>query len=148
MSHGHQTRSSLITQRLSNECWYASVCMVAYYREAGPRLGIPEQWQANNGINLNDFIKLAQAEGSKSIMTPGGALTAQQVEVFLVNNGPIWCAGHWDGVGHIVVLTGVDGTNVYINDPNPYKGKPIVTVDWFNQKLDRMPNCLMYKPAR
>src|SRR5690348_4477784 len=25
-------------------CWYASACMVAYYREAGPRLGLPEKW--------------------------------------------------------------------------------------------------------
>jgi Papain-like cysteine protease AvrRpt2 len=56
-------------------------------------------------------------------------------------------AGQWDGVGHIVVLTGVDGNNVYINDPNPRKGRRIETVEWFNQKLDRgVRGCLMYSP--
>jgi ABC-type bacteriocin/lantibiotic exporter with double-glycine peptidase domain len=137
----------LVHQRNTMSCWYASVCMVAYFREAGPRLGIPEKWEANTGINLNDFIRLAQAEGLKSIMAPAGNLTEQQLEVFLRNNGPLWCAGQWDGFPHIVVLTGVENGNVYINDPNPAKGERVETIAWFNQKLDNhVANCLMYKP--
>jgi len=27
-----------------NGCWYATTCMVSYFREAGPRLGVPAQY--------------------------------------------------------------------------------------------------------
>ena len=30
-------------------CWYASACMVAYFFEAGPRLGMPEKYSAKSG---------------------------------------------------------------------------------------------------
>ncbi len=143
-----QLKVPLVTQRLSNECWYASACMVAYYREAGPRQGLPDKWAANNGINVNDFIDLAKAEGLLSVLTPGGDVTAQQMEVMLKNQGPLWCAGFWDGVGHIVVVTGIDGNNVSINDPNPYKRERVETLEWFNQKRSRIPNAIMYKPSR
>ncbi|MES9930085.1 MAG: papain-like cysteine protease family protein [Candidatus Thiodiazotropha sp. 6PDIVS] len=136
----------LVKQLTKMSCWYASVCMVAYYREAGPRLGLPEKWKAISGINLNDFVKLAQAEGLVSIKSPASKLTEQQLEIFLRNNGPIWCAGRWDGVPHIVVLTGVDKGSVFINDPNPAKGKRTETLAWFNEKLDNhVQNCMMYK---
>lgn len=137
----------LVLQRASMECWYASACMVAYFRRPGPRQGLPDKWLPNQGIGLADFARLAAAEGLKSVMTPLGALSAQQLEVLLRNNGPLWCAGRWDGVPHIVVLTGVEGDKVFINDPNPGKGKRQETVAWFNTKLDRVPNCLMYMPA-
>jgi ABC-type bacteriocin/lantibiotic exporter with double-glycine peptidase domain len=137
----------MVTQRLAMECWYAAVCMLGYFRVAGPRLGLPDKWIPNQGIGLADFVRLAQAEGLKATLTPAGDLTAQQLEVLLRNNGPIWCAGRWDGAPHIVVLTGVDGQNVYINDPNPTKRARVETLAWFNTKLDRVPNCLMYLPA-
>tara|TARA_B100000315_G_scaffold20387_1_gene18008 strand:+ start:385 stop:756 length:372 start_codon:yes stop_codon:yes gene_type:complete len=121
--------------------------MVAYYREAGPRLGLPDKWNANTGINLNDFIRLAQVEGLVSIRSPILILREQQLEVLLRNKGPIWCAGRWDGVPHIVVLTGVENGKVYINDPSPIKGRRVETLAWFNQKLDKhVQNCMMYKP--
>ncbi|WNO10042.1 papain-like cysteine protease family protein [Teredinibacter sp. KSP-S5-2] len=139
----------LVNQLRSMSCWYASACMVAYFREAGPRLGLPDKWNANSGINLNDFIRLAQAEGLQSVKSPTSNLTEQQLEVLLRNYGPIWCAGRWDGVPHIVVLTGVENGQVYINDPNPAKGKRVETLTWFNQKLDNhVANCMMYKPPR
>lgn len=137
----------LVHQQKTMSCWYASACMVAYFREAGPRLGIPDRWVANSGIGLADFVLLAKNEGLVAINSPSAALTEQQLEVMLRNYGPLWCAGQWDGVGHIVVLTGVDSGNVYINDPNPAVGKRVETIAWFNQKLDNhVPGCLMYKP--
>jgi ABC-type bacteriocin/lantibiotic exporter with double-glycine peptidase domain len=132
---GIQLKVPLVTQMATMECWYASACMVAYFRVAGPRLGLPAKWVSN------------QAEGLKSILTPASNLTSQQLEVILRNNGPIWCAGYWDGVPHIVVLTGVDGQKVYINDPNPAKRARVETLAWFNQKLHRGQNCMMYMPA-
>jgi ABC-type bacteriocin/lantibiotic exporter with double-glycine peptidase domain len=137
----------LVTQQRSMSCWYASVCMVAYYRVQGPRLGIPERWEANHGIQIRDFVTLAMNEGLLAIRAPVANLTEQQLEVFLRNNGPIWCAGRWDGVPHIVVLTGVDRGNVYINDPSPSRGRRAETLAWFNSRLDRhVPNCMMYMP--
>jgi len=32
------------------------------------------------------------------------------------------------------------------DDPNPRKGARVETLDWFNDRLVRVPNCLMYKP--
>jgi Papain-like cysteine protease AvrRpt2 len=106
--------------------------MLAYYRRPGPRLGFPEKWIENKGIQLSDFIRLAAAEGLKSIDTPIGVITAAQIEMFLRNFGPIWCAGRCHGVGHIIVLTGVDQTSVYINDPNPYRKARVESLQWFS----------------
>jgi hypothetical protein len=36
---------------------------------------------------------------------------------YLRNSGPVWSAGFWFGVGHVIVLTGVDRGQVYFNDP-------------------------------
>jgi hypothetical protein len=107
----------------------------------------PPRWVANEGIRALDFVRLAKVEGLKSVETPARILTSQQVEDLLRNNGPIWCAGDLDGVGHVVVLTGIDGQTVFINDPNPAKKARIETLAWFNEKLARVPNCMMYMPA-
>lgn len=137
----------MVVQQRQMSCWYASACMVSYYRQIGPRMGLPVKWKANNGIQLKDFISLAKTEGLKAVRSPASALTEQQLEVILRNNGPVWCAGRWDGVPHIVVLTGVEGGKVFINDPNPAKKQREETLAWFNQKLDNhVQNCLMYRP--
>lgn len=138
----------MVVQMKNNSCWYASCCMVAYYRVAGPRLGLPKKWAENNGINIPDFVRLAQTEGLKALTSPTGSLSEDELAGLLRKNGPLWCAGQWDGVGHIVVLTGVDGGNVYINDPNPSVKQRVETVAWFNTKLDNhVPGCLMSSPA-
>ena len=137
----------LVTQSATMECWYASACMVAYFRRPGPRLGLPDKWVPNKGLPVNEFIRLAEAEGLKPILTPQNDLTTQQLETMLRTCGPIWCAGAWDGVGHVVVLTGIDGQTVYINDPSPYKKARQETLAWFNQKRWRFPKCMMFMPA-
>jgi len=58
---------------------------------------------------------------------------------------PLWCAGEWYGPGHIVVLTGTDGSEVYINDPD---GGLVKTgsISWFNAKIHYfVPGCIMCK---
>ena len=136
----------VVSQALDMSCWYASACMVAYYRAAGPRRGLPEEWSANEGLTYGDLIRLANSEGFRAIMTPAGALTAQQLEIFLRNNGPILCVGTWFGFHHAIVLTGVWGDQVYFNDPAGGRRKT-GTIAWFNQKLTRRTNTLMYMPA-
>lgn len=137
----------LVLQQRSMECWYASACMVAYFRKPGPRRGLPDKWAANSGIQLSEIVNLAKSEGLKSILTPVGTLTSGQLETMLRNFGPLWCAGKWDGFGHCIVLTGVNGNTLYINDPSPAKGARQETLAWFNQRLYRVANSIMYMPA-
>jgi len=135
----------MVVQMKNMSCWYASCCMVSYYRVAGPRLGLPKKWQENNGVRVADFVSLAKAEGLTAMKSPTSDLTEDQLTTFLRNNGPLWCAGFWDGVGHIVVLTGVEGGKVYINDPNPAKKQRVESIAWFNEKLsNNVPGCLMF----
>jgi ABC-type bacteriocin/lantibiotic exporter with double-glycine peptidase domain len=138
----------LVYQRESMECWYASACMVAYFRRPGPRLGLPDKWKANRGITPADFVDLAKAEGMSPVRFRAGSMSEGELESLLKSYGPLWCAGHWDGVGHIVVLTGVEGGKVFINDPSPYQGQRVETLSWFDHRLDkRLSGCLMYSPA-
>lgn len=135
----------MVPQQRSMSCWYASTCMVIYFHVAGPRQGLPAKWNTNNGINIPDFVTLAQAEGMKTVNHAKVAFSEAQLETILRKHGPIWCAGQWDGAPHIVVLTGISDGNVYINDPNPAKLKRTETLAWFNTKLDMaVPNCMMY----
>jgi hypothetical protein len=136
----------LVKQIVSMECWYASACMVAYYRAPGPRLGLPKKWLANKGISPSDFIDLAKNEGLKPIKLPTPKWTPKNAEANLSTHGALWCAGYWYGVPHVIVLTGVEGSTLYINDPDgPARREE--TVDWFNAKLAwNVANCVMYHP--
>ena len=133
-------------QRKNSSCWYASACMVAYYRAPGPRLGLPDLWLKDDGLSSADFVGLAANEGLHPIRLPTPRWTPGNTEANLAIHGPLWCAGCWYGVPHIIVLTGVDGNTVYINDPDGPRRRE-GTLDWFNEKLDsHIANCVMYQP--
>ena len=136
----------LITQNQTNSCWYAAACMVAYFRKPGPRKGLPNKWIINNGILTTEILKLAKSEGLNTIHTTNSNFTEKQLESFLKLKGPIWCAGKWDNVGHVVVLTGIENGLVYLNDPNPAKKRRVETLDWFNEKIFKGQNGMMYMP--
>lgn len=129
----------LVPQARNMSCWYASACMVAYFREAGPRLGLPDVWDANTGLSFGAVANLAKVEGLSVFPQPNvGRFSGADLYAALKQAGPLWCAGMWYGFGHAIVLTGVDGNKVYFNDPAPVdkgmKNKK-ETVDWFNKKL-------------
>ena len=143
----------LVPQARNNSCWYAAACMVSYYREAGPRLGMPKVWQANKGISVAQESALAKNEGLSTFPLPKSKdFSEAGLYAALKQAGPLWSAGNWDGEGmHIVVLTGIDGGNVFFNDPWPVdKGikndsRPI---DWFSKWLDwKDSNAVLYRPA-
>lgn len=126
-----------VAQQRSMSCWYATVCMVGYYFEIGPRQGLPNVWQANSGITPERFVDLARNEGLANATNYRGAgNTYGQAELFraLYYRGPIWCAGYWFGPGHIICLTGVKGGKVIFNDPDGGVEKTN-TVAWFNRKV-------------
>jgi hypothetical protein len=129
-------------------CWYASACMVSYYYKAGPRLGLPPVWKADQGLTLAAIDLLAKAEGLKAIAKPVGGLTADNVATLLKTHGPIWAAGRFlDGhpqAGHAIVLSGVKGPFVLYNDPWEPKAKQRGW-QWINGNLLNLPNALLAK---
>ena len=127
-----------VAQARQMSCWYAAVCMVNYYFEVGPRQGLPQVWKDNKGITPARFVDLAKNEGLADATTfRGAANTYGQIQLYLALYwlGPLWCAGSWFGFKHIIVLTGVKGGEVIINDPDGGVEKTN-TVDWFNRKID------------
>ena len=143
----------LVPQARNSSCWYAAVCMVSYYREAGPRLGMPKVWQENKGISIAQESTLARNEGLTAFPLPTSkSFTEANLYAALKQAGPLWCAGNWDGEGaHIIVLTGLQDGEVYFNDPWPVdKGikDDIRPIDWFNKWLDWSdPNTVLYRAA-
>jgi predicted double-glycine peptidase len=126
------------------ECWYVAACMVAYFYAAGPRLGVPRVWKESDkrGIRPTEFSELAQNEGLTPIVV-APVWSSKLLEQQLRSRGPIWCAGFWDGLGHVIVLSGVDAETVYFNDPAGGRRRS-GTLNWFNTKLARtVPNCML-----
>jgi hypothetical protein len=129
-------------------CWYAAACMVSYFYAAGPRLGIPPVWKADQGLTLAAIDLLAKAEGLKPVPKPAGGLTPESVIALLKAHGPIWAAGRYlDGhpqAGHAIVLTGVKGPFVLYNDPWEPRAKQRAS-QWINAQLFALPNALLVK---
>lgn len=137
-----------VAQDKSMSCWYAGACMVAYYREAGPRLGIPDVYMANTGVTAAQMRLLAKNEGLKEATLSYGGCTAEQLEAALRKYGPLWVDGDWFGPAHIIVVTGVDTTSkeVIFNDPDGGVEKT-KSMTWFNAKRYRS-NPPLYQPAK
>ena len=127
-------------QSKNSTCWHASALMLWRHSQQetgrqGPMNTMANKWENNNPIFPTEFIELAEKVGLMSIHTPNLNYGAIGMEVLMRLWGPLWCAGHWYGPGHIIVLTGIDGDTVYINDPDMGKRKT-GTLKWFNEKLD------------
>ena len=129
-------------------CWYAAACMVSYHYAAGPRLGLPQIWQADQGLTVAAINQLATVEGLKAIPKPAGGLTAENIVALLKAHGPIWAGGRYlDGypqAGHAIVLTGVKDPFVLYNDPWEPKAKQR-SWQWINSNLFHLPNALLAK---
>jgi hypothetical protein len=102
-----------------NACWYAAACMVAYHHEAGPRLGLPDVWAEDLGLNFSKISALAKAEGLQAIPRPRGELNGDAWISLLKKHGPVWAAGNFGAGGglHAIVITGVRDGIVLYNDP-------------------------------
>ncbi len=120
-------------------CWYASACMVAFYFEAGPRLGLPELYARDlgdgrrghfatgspqaNAILANHHELLARREHLAPVphCAESYSYTAGEIEVHLRMGGPIffyWMKTHGGATyGHASVIIGVDDTRITYHDP-------------------------------
>lgn len=139
----------LLAQEQSMCCWHTSANMIwAYWQQKtgrqGPMNTVTPIYASNSTISPHEFIVLAEKVGLLSLPTKN-THTIADIEGYLKTHGPIWCAGYWYGLGHVIVLSGINGGTVYINDPDGGKRKT-GTLAWFNSKLaNALPGCLMYK---
>ncbi len=119
-----------ISHSEQNGCWYASTCMVSYFWEAGPRLGVPAQY-ADNPKDPKPmgarYSTLKQNENFEGVPLPAAkAWTIYKLYNVLENYGPCYVRrGFRDKVtgklagGHAVVLIGANliDKQVCILDP-------------------------------
>jgi Papain-like cysteine protease AvrRpt2 len=118
----------LIPQDKNMACWYASAQMLITWRQmktlscetSHPLPGnVPELktvYVANDGLPFSLNIELARDLGLVDVppMTPSpGALAS-----LLKRYGPLWFCGLFPQ-GHVVVITGVSSSQLWINDPWP-----------------------------
>lgn len=135
-----------VAQDMPMSCWYASACMVAYYRAPGPRLGLPKVYLADTGVTAAQMRKLARNEGLLEAALPAPC-TAAELETALRQYGPLWIDGDWFGAAHIIVITGVDtlSLEVIFNDPDGGVEK-VDSMSWFNSKR-YVANPPLYQPG-
>lgn len=140
----------MVAQTSANTCWHASAQMIWYYwqhvtRRQGPMNTMANNYRNDGAIMPQQFVMLAEKAGLKKVNFTNINYTAPFIGRMLNLYGPLWCAGQWYGVGHIIVLTGVSGNRVFLNDPDGGRTKT-ETVLWFNNKIDKhVPGCIMYK---
>lgn len=140
----------LDAQPSSDTCWHSASQMIWWYWQGktgrqGPMNTLGDNFRDNKPILPVQFVTLASKAGLKKVPGKIDFLSAAAIESMLTKYGPIWCAGYWYGPGHIVVLTGISGDTISLNDPDGGVRKT-QTVSWFNLKLARtVEGCLMHK---
>ncbi len=143
----------LIAQEKPNSCWNAASNMIWAYSQGktgrqGPMMTHQVAYDRadTRGITPQEFITLAKNVGMKALPNQN-THTTKELYKYLSESGPLWCAGYWFGVGHIIVLTGVDTGKVFFNDPDRGVAKE-ATLAWFNAKLaTSVSGCLMVKDS-
>ena len=136
-----------IMQERQMNCWHASARMLYGYRNSACINPLPQDYESNQGLTAEQFIDLARDLGLQTLPQVNQSFSWRFIDDNLRSYGPIWAAGQWNGVNHIVVMTGVDedGT-LYVNDPA--FGAPVIrTMAWFNARIDKnVPIPMMYLP--
>ena len=140
-------------QEMDNCCWHTSAYMIWLYwqqngKGAGPMNTVASAYAVadTKGLFPKEFVVLAQKVGMFKLW-PKPSISEADLFNWLTAYGPICSAGYWFGGGHVIVVTGVDKGQVYFNDPD--KGvKKTGTLKWFNDKLARIPGCLMVKDPK
>ena len=132
-------------------CWYAAACMVAYYFEAGPRLGIPakfnREFTASDGskyighsaASFDDYKTLMKNEHLENVDKPDGKIWSGDLLAALLRMyGPLsfgWIktsASSGKSYGHRSVLIGYQekDTQVIFHDPENAPRQRMKLADW------------------
>jgi len=141
----------ILAQEKSMCCWHTSAMMIWLYWQKqtgrqGPMNTVEPVYNADTGLSVTaqSFITLALTTGLKRLPSRN---IYSNLDIFnmLRDDGPLWCAGTWYGPGHVIVLTGIDGGEVFLNDPDQAQRKTN-TLAWFNEKLlNGLDGCIMAK---
>jgi cysteine protease avirulence protein AvrRpt2 len=136
-----------IQQEQQMSCWHASARMLYGYRRQACINPLPNEYAANNGIGAQQFIDLAADIGLETLPRVNQCFGWQFVDDALRRFGPLWAAGQWNGVNHIVVISGVDSDGtLYVNDP-AFPTPVVRDIEWFNDRIDKTVTIpLMYLP--
>jgi Papain-like cysteine protease AvrRpt2 len=136
----------LIVQEKPMACWHASARMLFAYKHqcADP---MDREYMIDKGITAAQFVTLAKEAGLRTIPKVNQSYGWAFVEELLKAYGPIWAAGDWNGVPHIVVITGVDSAGkLSVNDP-AYPVPQFRDMGWFNKHIDKSVDIpMMYLP--
>ena len=135
-------------------CWHTSAMMIWRYWQQesgrqGPMNTLGPVYEADQGLSTTPqaLITLGKTTG---LMAFPAKNTFSNADLYatLKQCGPLWCAGTWFDFGHVIVLTGVDGGTVFLNDPDGGVKKEN-TIEWFNKKLmSSLQGCMMYKDPK
>jgi ABC-type bacteriocin/lantibiotic exporter with double-glycine peptidase domain len=126
-----------IMQEKQMSCWHASARMLYGYRNSACINPLPDDYEDNQGITAEEFINLAHDIGLETLPQVNQTFSWLFINDNLMSYGPMWAAGQWNGVNHIIVVSGVDedGT-LYVNDPA--FGSPVVrNMSWLNARIDK-----------
>lgn len=140
----------VIAQTSSNTCWHASAMMIWRYWQGvsgrkGPMNTMSDKFDSDSAATPEDFVRLAEKTGMKAVDPMPSQFDTETVQRLLQQHGPLWCAGKWYGLNHIIVLTGINNNTIFINDPDGGMTKN-ARLDWFALKLDEeVQGSLMYK---
>jgi len=138
----------LIQQETSSVCWHAAARMLAAYRQTciDP---LDAKFKANRTLMPAEFIRLARAVGLVPLPRVRQSFGAAFINDILTNHGPIWAAGYWDGLAHVIVVVGVDDSEeLQINDPG-WMLPRYEHMDWFNDRIAKhVAHPMMYLPPR
>jgi hypothetical protein len=124
-----------IRQEKSMGCWHAAARMLYAYKNRACIDPLPSVYANNMGLSDHKFTLLAQSVGLKTIPHVSQTYDWSFIDHLLQLYGPIWAAGMWNGVPHVIVITGVspDGT-LYINDPADGLIH-LRDIGWFNDRI-------------
>jgi nucleoid-associated protein YgaU len=143
----------VLPQTHSMACWHAAARMLYAYRGISidplpdlHRLGLNAS--GIGGLAGRRFDELAMDIGLRKLPVPIMSIHPDSLSRWIRSYGPLWAAGRWDGLPHIIVVVGVgigDPNNVVINDPARGKGRRVETMEWFNARLTRsLPAPILY----
>jgi len=118
---------TLIPQKMTMSCWYASARMLIQWKQDQSRQSlarlVPPEFDAqcvlirdtNAGIQNPQIVPTARRLGLKEV--PPESPTPDSLETWLRTYGPLWV----NGKTHIVVIAGIDTQTLMVKvyDPSP-----------------------------
>lgn len=150
----------IITQLTSLTCWLAAAEMVLAYRSLALVIGAKYRKETflkyihNTPLDWDAIEAFAAEVGLNTLSRQAwiGSGTRSDYHRALLLHGPLWVAGSFIRntlAGHAVVVVGVKGDQLIINDPNPLAPcTQTISIKAFNQRVSLRSPLLCNPPHR